>query len=335
MGKIHTWFRRSPLTLLIVASLTLVFALGGCSKGTDNTDEVKLVGVLTLIDALDPIVDGLKEDLAKSGYVEGQNINYLYRNVRADTSLLEGYLNEMIAANVDVIVALSDPPAVAAKTATRGTDIPLIFSVVGNPEETGFVETLSQPGGKMTGTMAGINLAAAKRLEVLLRVDPSIERVLIVHSSGRTSFPGIKEMREVAPKLGVELVTIAVTTAEEADAAFASFAPGEIDAVFMPVDAVVKGAGVALQKLVKRDHIPIISPSGIRGDSVMSYGPDLRDMGAQMGAMVIKVFNGTDPETLPVELPRRQRLALFLGRAEEIGYQFSDEALSLADILVE
>ena len=70
MGRIHTAFRRSPLTLLIVASLTLVFALGGRSKGTDNTDEVKLVGVLQLIDALDPIADGLEEGLAKSGYVD-------------------------------------------------------------------------------------------------------------------------------------------------------------------------------------------------------------------------------------------------------------------------
>ena len=146
-------------------------------------------------------------------------------------------------------------------------------------------------------------------------MDPGIERVLIVHSSGKTGFPGITEMREAAPKLGIDLVTIAVTTADEADAAFASIGPGEIDAVFMPVDAVVKAADAALQKLVKRDHIPIISPSGIRWDSVTSYGPDLRDMGTQMGAMVAKVFNGTDPVMLPVELPRRQRLELFLGRA--------------------
>jgi putative ABC transport system substrate-binding protein len=169
---------------------------------------------------------------------------------------------------------------------------------------------------------------------MLLRVDPDIERVLLVHSSGQTSFPGIAEMRDAAPKLGIDLVTVEVATAEEATEAFTSFAPGEIDAVFMPVDAVVKGADAALQELVNRDHIPIVSPSGIRGDSVMSYGPDLRDLGAQMGVMVAKVLNGADPGALPVELPRRQRLALFLVRAEEIGYEFSEEALSLADVVI-
>ena len=98
----------------------------------------------------------------------------------------------------------------------------------------------------MSVTMAGINLAAAKRLETLLRVDPNIKRVLIVHSTGKTSFPGIKEMRDAAPKLGVDLLTVEAATTEEATAAFASIAPGGIDAVFMPVDAVVKGADAAL-----------------------------------------------------------------------------------------
>jgi len=326
--------REYSSALAILALLTLSIILGACNSSSDDADEVKLVGVLQLIDALDPIVDGLKQGLAESKFVEGQNISYMYRNVKGDTGLLQGYLREMIEADVDLIVSLSDPPTAAAKTATHGTGIPVIFSVVSNPQETGLVGSLSAPGGNMSGTMAGINLAAAKRLETLLRVDPDIERVLIVYSTGKTSFPGIREMRDAAPKLGVDLLTVEVATTEEATAAFTSFAPGEIDAVFMPVDAVVKGADAALQELVKRDHIPIVSPSGIRGDSVMSYGPDLRDLGAQMGVMVAKVLNGADPATLPVELPRRQRLALFLGRAKEIGYQFSDTALSLADVVI-
>ena len=279
-------------------------------------------------------MDGLKQGLTELDFVEGENIRYIYRNVKGDTSLLKGYLDELTEADVDVIVSLSDPPTVAAKAATSGTGIPVIFTVVSNPEETGLVESLSVPGENMSGTMAGINLAAAKRLETLLRMDPDIQRVLVVHSAGKTSFPGIEEMSAAAPRLGVDLVTVAVATAEEAAAAFASFAPGEIDAVFMPVDAVVKDADASLQELVKRDQIPVVSPSGIRGDSVMSYGPDLRDLGEQMGVMVAKVLNGADPGTLPVELPRRQRLALFLGRAEEIGYEFSEQALAMADVVV-
>ena len=335
MNTLDMALRKYSSALAIFALLTLSITLGACNSSSDRVDEVKLVGVLQLINALDPIVDGLKQGLAELEFVEGQNISYMYRNVQGDTSLLEAYLNDLIEAKVDVIVALSDPPTAAAKAATNGTGIPVIFSVVSNPQETGLVGSLSAPGGNMSGTMAGINLTAAKRLETLARVDPNIERVLIVHSSGKTSFPGIREMKDAAPRLGVDLVTKEVSTAEEAAAAFASIQPGEIDAVFMPVDAVVKSADAALQKLVKRDHIPIVSPSGIRGNSVMSYGPDLRDLGVQMGVMVAKVLNGTDPATLPVELPRRQRLALFLGRATEIGYQFSDQALALADVLVE
>ena len=278
MNTLDKALRKFSPALAILAPLTLAILLSACSSGSDDADEVKLVGVIQLIDALDPVVDGLKQGLGELEFVEGQNVSYMYRNVKGDTGLLQAYLKELTEADVDVIVSVSDPPTIAAKEATSGTGIPVIFTVVSNPADTGLVESLSAPGGSMSGTMAGINLAAAKRLDTLIRVDPGIKRVLIVHSSGKTSFPGISEMRDAAPKLGVDLLTVEVSTAEEAAAAFTSFAPGEIDAVFMPVDAVVKGANAALQYLVNRDHIPIVSPSGIRGDSVMSYGPDLRDL---------------------------------------------------------
>ena len=142
-------------------------------------------------------------------------------------------------------------------------------------------------------------------------------------------------MREAAPKLGVELVTVEVSGTEEAEAAFRSFAPGKIDAVFMPVDKTVAGADGSLQQLIKRDHILLISPSGVRGNSMMSYGPDLRDLGAQMSVMVAKVLDGADPAVLPVELPRVQKLTLFLGPAREAGYEFNEDALALADVLVQ
>ena len=272
--------------------------------------------------------------MKESGYVEGQNITYLYRNVQADTTKLNAHLEEMIQADVDLIVSLSDPPTQAAKAATLANKIPVVFSVVSNPQDSGLVEKLSQPGANMSGVMAGINLAAAKRLEILRRVEPGVKRVLVVYSQGQTSFPGIQEMLEAAPELGIELVAVEVSSAEEARETFSNIRAGEIDAVFMPVDASVVAANDALMALAKRDRIPIISPSGIRGNAVMSYGPDLADMGEQMGVMAAKVLNGADPGTLPVELPRRQRLALYLDTANELGYQFSTRALDLDDELV-
>ena len=324
--------------LLVVGTLALlawVLASAGCSSGASAADPVKTIGVLQLIDKLDPVVVGLKQGLSELGYAEGQNASFLYRNVHADTSLLAGYLKEMIEADVDIIVSVSDPPTMAAKKATDGTGVPVVFTVVSNPQDTGLVAMLSNPGGNMTGVMAGINLSAGKRLETLRRVDPGVERVLVVYSSGKTSFPGIPEMRAAAPKLGIELVTAEVANTAEAAEVYSNVLPGEIDAVFMPIDAPVVAANPALMELVKRDRIPVISPGGIRGNAVMSYGPDPKDLGVQMSAMVAKVLGGTDPGKLPVELARLQRLVLYLKTAGEIGYEFSDEALSLADELVE
>ena len=113
--------------LAILAPLTLAILLSACSSGSDDADEVKLVGVIQLIDALDPVVDGLKQGLGELEFVEGQNVSYMYRNVKGDTSLLQAYLKELTEADVDVIVSVSDPPTMAAKEATSGTGIPVIF----------------------------------------------------------------------------------------------------------------------------------------------------------------------------------------------------------------
>ena len=147
MNTLDKALRKYSSALAILALLTPSITLGACISSSDDADEVKLVGVLQLIDALDPIVDGLKQGLAELEFIEGQNISYMYRNVQGDTGLLQGYLREMIEADVDLIVSLSAPRTAAAKTATHGTGIPVIFSVVTNPQETGLVESLTTPGG--------------------------------------------------------------------------------------------------------------------------------------------------------------------------------------------
>ena len=132
MNTRYEALRKDSSALAILALITLSIA-GACNGRSDNADETKVVGVLQLIDALDPIVDGLKQGLTELDFVEGENIRYIYRNVKGDTSLLKGYLDELTEADVDVIVSLSDPPKVAAKAATSGTGIPVIFTVGATP----------------------------------------------------------------------------------------------------------------------------------------------------------------------------------------------------------
>jgi len=335
LNRLEKAVRKYGSALAILALLTLSISLGACKSSSDDADEVKTVGVLQISDKLDPKVNGLKEGLAELEFAEGENINYLYRTVNGDISLFEGYVKEMIDGEVDVIVAFSTKGAIAAQAAANGAEIPVIFNMESDPQAAGLVESLGRPGGNMSGVAGSHNLTGPKRLEMLLLAVPDIERILVVHSDTDTVLEGIELLREAALVRGTELVTIQVTSTEQTKAAYASIQLGEIDAVFIPADPIVISAGASLLQLVKRDGIPAMSLHDLGQGEVMSYGPQMRDVGAQLAVMVAKVLNGDDPGTMPVERPRRYWLTLYLGTAKRIGYEFSDTALSLADVLVE
>ena len=111
MNTLYKALRRYSSALAILTLLALSIALGACNSSSEDADEVKLVGIVQFIDAMDPLVAGMKQGLAELEFVEGQNIQYMYRNVKGDTGLLQGYLDEVIAAKNDVSVSLSDPPS--------------------------------------------------------------------------------------------------------------------------------------------------------------------------------------------------------------------------------
>ena len=318
-----------PILAAVAALAFLAFT--AC---TESNKPMK-IGIFTYTEKLDVAVDGFKRALADLGYIDGDNIEYIYRNVEGDPSLSEDYLNELLEAEVDVILSISTPASVAAKAAASGTGTPVVFTLVGDPLAAGLVNDLTHPDQHISGVMGGSNLTAAKRLEVLVKVAPEVRRVLVVHTDEEGLLPGIDALRQAAPAMGIELLIIEVAGPEEAIAAYSHIEPAAVDAVFIPPDPAVVWADESLMQLVRRDALPAIGLNDTTPAMVMTFGPSITDLGSQAAEMVGQVLGGADPGDLPVELPSRQLLTLFLGRAADIGYEFSDEALSLADVLVQ
>ena len=288
--------------LVAVAALALVLASTACTE----SGKPRKFGIFTYTEKLDAAVDGFKRALADLDYTDGDNIQYIYRNVGGDSILSEDYLNDLLEAEVDVILSISTPASVATKAATFGVGTPVIFTLVGDPLSAGLVDDLTHPGQDISGVMGGSNFTAAKR-------------------------PGIDALRQAAPAMGIELLIIEAAGSEEAIVAYSDIGPGAVDAVFVPPDPAVVWADESLRQLVRRDSLPAIGLNDASSALVITFGPSIADLGAQAAVMVAQVLAGADPTSLPVELPRRQQLNLFLGRAEAIGYEFSNEALSLAD----
>lgn len=320
------------LTWIVWLLLSGPFVLPACSSSSLNQN--KTIGILQFTERLDAAVEGFKAGMTEEGYIEGQNITYLYRNAERDIDLLDSYTREMVNDGAELILAITTPAAVAAMEATRETDIPILFVMVSDPQSAGLVDSLTEPGGRITGVIDGGVQVAAKRLEILAQADPNIKRVLVVHSNTAALMQAIDDLRAVAPELGIELVLISVTSTEEAGAAYASIEPGEVDAVFVPSDSIVARADAALLQLVQRDCIPAIRGGGTDQASVLGYGPNITALGEQVAHMTAKVLSGILPANQPVETPCCFNLTVFLANAQKIGYEFNDEILQRADEII-
>jgi putative ABC transport system substrate-binding protein len=142
-------------------------------------------------------LDGLLEGLRELGYVEGQNIIIERRYAEGNAKRFQEFAEEMVRLKADIIIVITTPAALAAKNAT--TTIPIVFPTAIDPVGTGLIASLAHPGGNITGGAVLAGEMAAKRLELLKEVVPTVSRTAVLWKAliPRTRSPG--EKREMPP----------------------------------------------------------------------------------------------------------------------------------------
>ncbi|HNB54853.1 MAG TPA: ABC transporter substrate binding protein, partial [Anaerolineales bacterium] len=124
-------------------------SMSGCQAKPE--EKILTVGVINFSPAMNPAFDGFKRHMEEFGYIEGQNIRYIYDGPGKSREELDEIAQEYVAQKVDLILALSTPSAIAAKNATTEIPIPVVFVPATDPVGSGLVTKLSQPGGNLTG----------------------------------------------------------------------------------------------------------------------------------------------------------------------------------------
>jgi putative ABC transport system substrate-binding protein len=189
--------------LLTGLLLLLILSSGACNSGATDEPQMVTVGVINLAPVLEPIFDGFKDRMTELGYVEGENITYLYDGPTGDIDQLSVVAQEFVDQNVDLILALSTPGTAAAMKTTQ--EIPIIFAPISDPIRSGFVTNLANPGGNATGVQWG--LSEPRRLEWLLTLDPDIQTIYLPYNPEDGSATVILEdIQETAVQLNVELI---------------------------------------------------------------------------------------------------------------------------------
>jgi len=276
------------------------------------------IGVLNeAFAATHPTVEGLKAGLREAGLAEGRDVSFDIRFTEGNAQATPAAAAALVKAGVDLIVTSQDGPTQAAKDATK--TVPIVFTLVGDPVSSGLVKNLAEPEANVTGISSLQTELAAKRLEILKTLVPSVRRVWLIHYGGDlTANKMIVRARDAAPRVKVELVPRAVLNPQELVLALREVRPG--DALLAPEIATLD-VPVAILEASLKSRVPAVFTTAlwVGHGGLVSYGPDYYAQGVQAAGLVAKILRGARPSDVPVEGADRIELAVNLKTADLLG----------------
>jgi putative ABC transport system substrate-binding protein len=316
--------RRQRRNFLLMAA-----ALAAAPLARAQGKKVPRIGVLAFYDELadtmrGPFVDGLREQ----GYVEGRDILIEWRSAKGRTELASAVAADFVKQNVDLIVATPTQAVQAAKNATR--TIPIVMAPAGDPLGTGFVASLSHPGGNITGLT---NIAAelsGKLIELVKELRPGVSRIAVVV---QTNNPFSKPFLEQFRSSNVEEVVVAGSA--DLDAAFAAMAGKRVGAVILTPQLAQKlAADLSLKYRIPSFTTGIATRTFPGLGGLLSYGPNPEDAYRRAAGYVAKILRGAKPADLPIEQPNTFELIVNLKTAKQLGVVVPRSILQRADRVI-
>jgi putative ABC transport system substrate-binding protein len=320
--------RRRDLFALFVGGVAL-WPLAGIAQERN----VPTIGVLAVgSPGLENFWQLFREMMQERGYTEGQTIRYEFRSDQGQVSRLPELAAELVRLKVDLIVTWFTPAAQAAKQATR--EIPIVMALVGNPVETGLVESLARPGGNITG-MAGVAAElAGKSVQLIREMLPSGNRVVaLANAPDPFSKPFVEHIRLGGTATGTIIDPIMIHRVAELEAAFLAMETDRPDAVIVQPSLPTKRAA----ELALRYRIPAVSV--IRGfaedGGLMVFQSTEVDLYRQSASYVDKILKGAKPADLPIQQPTKFELIINMKTAKAIGLTVPPAFLARADEVIE
>ena len=276
---------------------------------------------------------GLKE----AGYVDGQNVTVEYRWADDDYTRLPSLAAELVRRPVAVLVAGGGPvSALAAKAATK--TIPIVFTTVADPVESGLVASLNRPGGNVTGTAGLTSELDAKRLELLHQLIPKTGVFGILVNPNRPGYEAeLKELQAKAGDMKLNLVVEKAGAEGEIDTAFEALARQKIDALLVAADPLFNNRRARVIGLATRYAMPAIYQwrEFAAAGGLMSYGPSIVDAYHRTGVYVGRILKGAKPADLPVVRPTRFELVINLKTAKALGIDVPYPLLAITNEVIE
>jgi putative ABC transport system substrate-binding protein len=283
-----------------------------------------------------PMIEGLRAGLAELGWVEGRNLSFEMRFAAGHLDRLPVLADELVRAQVDLIVTGSNPGALAAKRATDR--IPIVFVTTGDPVTAGIVPSLARPGGNLTGiSVLGLELNA-KRVQLLIEAFGPLKRIAVLTNPGA---PYTKEFLSHRPRiasaLGIDLPLMEVREVEQLPAAFEGLSRIKAQGILVLADIMFLSNRRRVVDLVAASRLPATYPDRgfVDAGGLMFYGAALPDMYRHAASLVDKILRGARPADLPVQLPTEFRLVINARTAQALNLVVPANLRARADEVIE
>jgi putative tryptophan/tyrosine transport system substrate-binding protein len=283
-------------------------------------------------------IDAFWQAIGEHGYVEGRNVEILYRSAEGQFERLPELAADLVRRRVAVIVAGGTWAALAAKKATA--TIPIVFWVGSDPVQAGLVASLNRPGSNVTGTTYLQTELAAKRLELLHEMAPAAKSIGYLHYNPNPSIPAVNELSITALEtaagiLAVRLVTAKATTASEIEEAFAMLVGEGVGALIVGGDLVYWANQII--PLAAHYALPAIYDfrEMVEAGGLISYEGDFRDALRVASTYVGRILKGEKPTGLPVQQSTRIKVVINLRTAKALGLTIPETLLAIADQVIE
>ena len=287
-----------------------------------------------------PVVEALKKDFAKLGYVEGQTIAFEPRYAQGQLGRHPELAADLVRLDVDAILTLGGPAARAAKDAT--SKIPIVFSIVTDPIALGLVASMDRPGGNVTGLTNLDPQQAARQMELLKEVFPALKRIAIlsdadIPGADASGLAPIERSNVAAARaLGLEPQVIKVKgPTPDFDGAFAAMKSEGAEAVLVLEVPVTLVHGKRIAERATAQRLPTMFPGGQKSaDGVIAYGTTVADTWPRMPIIADRILKGARPGDIPVEAISRRQLIINLKTAREAGVSIPAGVLARADEVI-
>jgi putative ABC transport system substrate-binding protein len=316
----------------VVALFLVLTGLPSAGCGRAEPAKPHTIGVVQYDRILSPVFDGFKAKMVALGHVEGKNVTYVYHGLlKPDPQVIEREVEALKNQRVDLLLTLGTQPTLAAKKATAGTAISVVFAPVLNPVGSGVVPDVAHPGGNVTGVRNGDTLP--KSLEWLHRIVPSATKIYaIYHPKDSVSQTAIRSLPTVATAIGVDLALVEAQSPEEALAVIATLS-NRAALFFVPTPS-LEPIGRLVEAAARHGIAAAANVDRAREAGVLvTYAVDWFAVGQQAARLVDQILKGAKPADLPVETAEHF-LHINLKAATAIGLTIPDDILRQADLVI-